>query len=355
MVRFKITKRQDAGSWMSCLVLFSAVTLSLFLSAILLAIQGKPPVAGLQTLLTGAFGSLYALEDCIIKAVPIFLCSIGVAIAFRLEIWNIGAEGQYALGAVGATWVALSLPELPWFLLIPFMMLAAFVFGAVWGAVPAYLKLRLRANEIIVTLMMNYIGILILEYMVYGPWKDPMSFGFPMTREFSPNAILGRIGTGNLHWGIAICVACGFAVWIFFRFSRTGFEFKISGQNRRAALYAHLPYGRLVILAMILSGGLAGLAAFLEASVTINRLQPSIIAGYGYTAIVVAWLAQLNPLNIGLASFLLAGLRIGVENLQLELQVPASFGQIMEGMILLAVLGGGFFTRYRLHIQRRRS
>jgi ABC-type uncharacterized transport system permease subunit len=169
-----------------------------------------------------------------------------------------------------------------------------------------------------------------------------------MTVEFPPAAIVGKIGSSGLNWGIVLCLFSGVGIWIFFRFTRLGFELRASGENIRAARYAGLPYNRLVVLAMILSGALAGTAGFLEASATINRLQPSIMVGYGYTAIIVAWLARLNPVYIGAAAFLLAGFRVGLESLQLDLQVPAAFGGIMEGLILLTVLAGSFFIDYRL-------
>lgn len=338
--------------WISCSVTLGAIFLSLAISALMLALQGKPALEGMEVLFKGAFGSRWSMEDCLIKAVPIYMCSLGVAVAFRLQIWNIGAEGQYAMGAVGASWAALAFPDLPAMTLIPLMMAAAFLCGGIWGLIPAFLKIRVRANEIIVTLMFNYIAILFLEYLVYGPWKDPSSFGFPFTREFSPAAVLGRIGNTNLNYGIFLCFFCGLAIWIFFRYTRLGYELVASGENVRAAQYARLPYERLVFLVMAVSGILAGWAGFIEASATIGRLQPSIMAGYGYTAIVVAWLARLNPLNIGLASFLLAGLRVGMENLQLDLQIPAAFGQIMEGLILLMVLAGDFFIRYQVSLRK---
>jgi simple sugar transport system permease protein len=353
MLGIKINKRQEPLVWSSCLILFGALVLSLAVSAIMLALQNKPPLVAMAVLFKGAFGSLNAIQDCLIKAVPIYLCSLGVAIAFRLQIWNIGAEGQYALGAIGATWVALSFPDLPWFVIIPGMLAMAFIAGGLWGLIPAVLKIHMRANEIIVTLMFNYLAILFLDYLVYGPWKDPVSYGFPMTREFSASAIVGKIGNTGLNWGIILCIFSGIAIWIFFRYTRLGYELKASGENIRAARYAGLPYDRLVILVMVLSGALAGWAGFLEASATINRLQPSIIVGYGYTAIVVAWLARLNPFYIGIASFLLAGLRVGLENLQLDLQVPAAFGGIMEGLILLTVLAGSFFIDYRIKLRKK--
>ncbi len=348
----KVSQRQENPIWISGVVTFGAIFFSLAASACMLHLQGKPALEGMNVLFTGAFGSRWSFEDCLIKAVPIYLCSLGVAVAFRLQVWNIGAEGQYAMGAVGASWAALSFPDLPAITLIPSMMAAAFVFGGIWGLIPAFLKIRVKANEIIVTLMLNYIAILFLEYLVYGPWKDPASFGFPFTREFPPAAVVGRIGNTSLNYGIFLCILSGLAIWVFFKYTRLGYELVASGENVRAARYARLPYKRLVFLVMAISGILAGWAGFIEASATIGRLQPSIMAGYGYTAIVVAWLARLNPLSIGLASFLLAGLRVGMENLQLDLQVPAAFGQIMEGLVLLTVLAGGFFIRYKVSLRK---
>ncbi len=355
MVGLRIVKRQaPLGFGGACLVLFSALLLSLLLSGILLFLGGTPPVEGIITLFQGAFGSKWALEDSVLKAIPIFLCSLGVAVAFRLKIWNIGAEGQFALGAVGATWVALAFPDWPKFVLLPAMICMAMVAGGAWGFIPALLRQRLKTNEIIVTLMLNYIAILFLDYLVYGVWKDPTSFGFPMTPAFTDQAIVGKIGSSSINWGLAHCLVLGVFVWGFFKYTRIGFELKAAGDSVRAAKYAGLPYDRLVILVMVMSGALAGWAGFLEASATVNRLQPSIMVGYGYTAIVVAWLARLHPLSIGIASILLAGLRVGVENLQLDLQVPAAFGGILEGLILLTVLAGGFFTYYRFERRIKR-
>ncbi len=356
MAILKCYKKQEPVSWRgSCFIFIAALMVSLTISAFLLLLQGKPVLAAMIALFQGAFGSLWAVQDCLAKAVPIFLCSLGVGLCFQLQIWNLGAEGQFAFGAIGATGIALAFPQWPAYALLPAMFGAAAVLGAFWGALPALLKLRLRVNEIIVTLMFNYIAIFFLDFLVYGAWKDPASFGFPMTPTFSDNAIVGMIGSSQINWGVFICLIAGIVVAVFSRYTRLGYELKASGQNIRAARYAGLPYSRLVFLVMVVSGGLAGWAGCLEASATINRLQPSIMAGYGYTAIVVAWLARLNPLIIAIAAFLLAGLRVGVENLQLDMQIPAAFGNIMEGLILLTVLAGGFFENYRIGRPRRLS
>jgi general nucleoside transport system permease protein len=351
-MRLKLTKRQEPWTQGSFVLLPLALGFSLLASGLLLELQGKPGWEGIRLLLGGGFGSLWAIQDTLVKAVPIFLTAVGIAVTFRLQIWNIGAEGQYALGAVGATLAALALPNLPGYLLLPAMGISAAVLGGLWGVVPGLLKVRIRANEIIITLMLNYVGILLLQYLVYGPLKDPGSFGFPMTAQFGPEGVVGRIPGTIVHWGAVFCVAVGVLLAVFLRSTVLGYELKVCGEGIKRARYAHMPYGFLVVFVMGLSGALAGIAGFFETSAVLGRLMPSVVAGYGYTAIVVAWLSRLHPLTIAVTSFLLAGLRVGVEHLQLDLQVPAAFGSIIEGMILLFVLAGGFFRYYRVGFHR---
>jgi simple sugar transport system permease protein len=354
MIAFRVRHRQAPPGWGAWTAILAGIALALALSGALLALHGKSPIKGLALLISGGFGSAWALQDCLLKSIPIFLCSLGVAVAFRLQVWNIGAEGQFALGAIGATWAALVFPQAHPLFLWPLMFAAAMVTGGLWGMIPGLLKVGLGVNEIIVTLMFNYLGILLLDYLVYGPWKDPTSFGMPMTPLFSESATIGTITeNSSIHWGLAVCVLVGLILHVLFRHTKLGFMLQAGGENMRAARYARYPYHRLVVLAMIISGVLAGWAGLIETSATVGRLQPSIMTGYGFTAIIVAWLARLNPVRIALASFLLAGLRVGVENLQLELQVPAAFGGIVEGSILLLVLAGGFFSSYSISLEQR--
>ncbi len=341
----KIKKRDEPWKWGALVTFLGALLFSLVICSLLLAATGKSWIQGLVVLWEGTLGSGWAMEEALLKAVPIYLCSLGVAVAFRMQIWNIGAEGQYALGAIGATWMALSYPDLHTSLLVPLMLVMAFIFGGMWALIPAFLRLKLKVNEIISTLMLNYIAILLLDYLVLKVWKH--SSGFPMTPDFSQSATIGQL-FGRVHWGLAICVGAGLVVWAFMRFTRLGYELKASGEGVRVARYAKLPYAFLVMFVMGVSGGLAGWAGSIEISAVVGRLQPSIMVGYGYTAIVVAWLARLHPLAIALAAFLLASLRVGAENLQIELQIPAAYGVILEGLILLTVLAGQFFQSYTI-------
>ncbi len=347
MLGFRIAKRQEPLQWGSFFIFFAALAFSLGVSCLLLALQGKPFMHALYLLWDGAFAHGYSLEATALKTIPIFLCSLGVAVCFRMQVWNIGAEGQYALGTIGATWAVLTFPDMPAWALLPLMFVCAAFLGALWAAIPAYLRLRFDLNEIISTLMFNYIGILLLEFLVYGVWKDPASFGFPMTVIFPDSAVIGSL-FGRIHWGVVVCVVVGMALSVFLKRTRLGFELMAGGENARAARYARMPYNFLVMLVMAMCGALAGWAGLIETSATLNRLQPNVVVGYGYTAIVVAWLARLRITSIALFSILLAGLRVGVENLQLELQVPAAFAGIMQGLLLIAVLAGQFFNWYEV-------
>ena len=251
----KIRKRDEPWKWGALVVFLGALLFSLLVSGLLLKGQGKDALYGLDVLWQGSFGNLWALESVLLKAIPLFLCSLGVAVAFRMQIWNIGAEGQFALGAIGATWMALSFPDLPGFVLLPMMFVMAFILGGAWAFIPAFLRLKLRVNEIISTLMLNYVAILFLDYLVFGVWKDPASFGFPMTPEFTQGAIIPAIGSSRVHWGVLFCVVVGAGLWAFMRFTRIGFELQASGEGARVSRYAKIRYGRLVILVMAMSGG----------------------------------------------------------------------------------------------------
>lgn len=347
MPRFRIIKRQRISHWGSFGILVAAIAIALCLSAVLLGIQDKPLTESFVALFLGGFGSISAIEDTLLKTIPIFLCSLGVAVAFRMKIWNIGAEGQFAMGAVGATWAVLTFPELPMWAMLPMILLCAAIAGGFWGFIPGVLREQFRVNEIVSTLMLNYIGILFLQFLVYGPWKDPGSYGFPMTAMFPDEAIFPTVA-GRVHAGIILCVIAAAILALVLKRTQFGFELRVCGENPAAAGYAHIPYKKLAVCVMVISGILAGFAGSIEVSATFNRLQPDLATGYGYTAIVVAWLSRLRIRSIAFFSFFLAGLRVGMENLQIEQQVPAAFGGILEGLILLTVLAGQFFYMYSL-------
>lgn len=345
MRAWKIVRRAEPLDWGSFLLFGLAFLLSLGASALMLKLQGKPGLEGILLLLDGGFGHGYSLEDTLLKSIPIFLCAAGVAVCFRMQVWNIGAEGQYALGAVGATAAVLLFPDAPMWGLMPAMFVFAAIAGMLWAAIPAVLRVCFQMNEIISSLMLNAVGIFLLEYLVFGPWKDPGGSGFPMSVPFPEAAVVPGL-FGRVHWGIALCLVVGVSLSFFFKRTRLGFEVMVGGENPKAARYAGMRYAFLVVFVLCLCGALAAAAGALETSATLGRLRPNVAVGYGYTAIVVAWLARLRFSRIAFFAFLLAGLRVGVENLQLELGVPAAFASVIEGCILLTVLAFQFFENY---------
>lgn len=371
---FRVVKRDaPLGKYHSLGILCLSFAAALGLSALLLAIQGKPGFQGVALLLQGGFGTPfeftaearaeganifaalfrgffwdnYALADTFLKSIPIFLCSLGVAVCFYLQVWNIGAEGQFALGAIGGTAVVLAFPELPRFAMLPLMLFAAAVAGAIWAAIPAILREKFKTNEIISSLMLNYLAILLLQYLVFGPWKDPGGMGFPMTREFPSAAIMPEI-IGRVHGGVVLCVLASIALFVFLNKTRYGYEILVGGANPTAAHYAGIRYSVMVIGVMCLCGALAAWAGCVETSATLGRLRPNVVVGYGYTAIVVAWLARLRISRIAAFSLILAGLRVGVEILQLDLGISAAFGDMIQGLILLCMLAGQFPENYSI-------
>jgi simple sugar transport system permease protein len=274
-----------------------------------------------------------------------------VAIAFRMLFWNIGAEGQYALGGIAAAFVPLFLgDQLPGFLLLPLMIVMAILAGAVWALIPAALKAFLQVNEILTTLMMNYVAILLAEYLYLGPWRDPGGFGFPGTAEFPRAAWLPNL-TGRVHAGLLLALAAAALVWFIMARTRWGYEIRVIGENARAARYSGMSIGRNVVLVMLLSGGLAGLAGMSEVAGIAHRLGKGFTVGYGYTAIIVAWLAALNPVGVVFVAFLMAALLVGGEALK-TMGLPQAVSGVLQGAILFFVLGGTIFVNYRVRLIR---
>ncbi|RME63578.1 MAG: ABC transporter permease [Caldilineae bacterium] len=347
--------RSRALEWGTPLI---SVALALVFSGALLAIFGANPWETYVAMAKGAFGERYAISETLVKAIPLLLTGLAVSIAFRMLFWNIGAEGQLAWGAVAATWVALFLPErldgLPGWAFLPLMFLAAFAAGALWGVIPGLLKAYLNVNEIITTLMLNYVALLWMQYLYTGPWKDPQGFGFPGTAQFPQEAWLPRmpLNLGRVHYGLALGLVAAVLLWFVLSRTKWGLEIKVIGENPQAARYAGMDIARNMVLVMIISGGLAGLAGFSQVAGVAHRLQNGIAVGDGFTAIIVAWLAKLNPWGVVLVSFLMAGLSTGGDQLQITMGLPAAVAGVLQGSILFFVLGGDVFTKYRLRILR---
>lgn len=353
-MRIRLERRLKPSKTAGFLVTVASLILGLAFGGVILLVTGANPIETYRAMAVGAFGSGYSISETLVKAIPLILCGLGVAVAFKMKFWNIGAEGQLAMGGFAASGVALFLPQaLPnlqpgW--LLPLMVLAGFVAGAIWGMIPGILRALLGVNEVITTLMMNYIAILWIEYLFYGPWRDPQGYGFPGTAQFPKEAWLPRYPGTRIHLGLVFALAAAVVIWVILTRTRWGYEVRVIGENPTAAKYAGISLMRNVLLVMLVSGGLAGLAGVGEVAGISHRLQKGLTVGYGYTAIIVAWLGQLNPWGVTVVGVLLAGLLVGGDQIQITMQLPAAVALVLQGAILFFMLGGVLFTQYRLRV-----
>ena len=329
----------------------AALAAGLLAASSAFAFMGVNPALALWRIFTGSFGSLYGLGETVTKAIPLALTGLGLCLAFQGRLWNIGAEGQLLCGAAAATGAALALKgALPAGLMVPLIFLCGFAGGAACGAVPGWLKARFRVNEVISSLLLNYVCAEFIQYLVYGPWKGKAQFGFPYTDNFAACATLPVLGATRIHWptlALALLLIPA-AHWLLTR-TKFGFEVRALGGNPLAARYAGMDPGRTAVLVMALSGGLAGLAGTGEvAGIHHHLTYPwSISSGYGYSAIIVAWLARLDARLIIPAALFLGGILVGGDAIQTSLHLPASAINLCNGLILLCLIAGEFFLRYR--------
>jgi general nucleoside transport system permease protein len=344
----RLEKRHEPSPWLVYALPALALVIGLFLGAIPLALMGTDPWDAYQEMARGAFGSVYSLSETLVKASPLLLAGLGVGLAFRLGFWNIGAEGQLYMGAMGGTWVALTYPGLPAPLLQPLMFAMGCLAGASWGLIPAILRTYWRVNEIITTLMLNYIAILWVDFLVYGPWKDPKAFGFPFTPPLPPTARLSSMPGSRVHLGLLLGLLAAAGLVILLGRTRLGYEIRIIGLSPEAARYAGMDLARVTFLVMALSGGLAALAGVCEVAGVQGQLKHGLSPGYGYTAIIVAWLAHLNPWATIVVSILLGGLLVGSDMLQIAMNLPVAVAYMLQGLILFSLLSVEFLLSHRL-------
>ena len=347
-----------------------AIVLTLIAGGILIALMGRPPLEALRiyffqpfeefwmwlTLPTGEREMwLYTPSEVIVKAIPLALIGSGLAVCFRANVWNIGAAGQYTMGAIISGWVALSAPEgASGIWLVPYLI-AGVLGGMLWAAIPALLRVRFNANEILVSLMLTYVAALLLDWLVRGPFKDPLGFGFPESKEFQPGFIMPVLVDGTrLHLGVALAVIAAVALWVMMGRTMKGFEVRVIGAAPRAGAFAGFSRDQTIWFVMLLSGGLAGLAGAVEISATVQQLQPQINAEYGFVAIIVAFLGRLNPIGAMCGAVILAVSYIGGENAQIMLKLPKAVTGIFQGMLLFFLLGCDTLIRFRIRLARPR-
>jgi simple sugar transport system permease protein len=324
-----------------------AIVLTLAGGAGLFALLGKPPLEALATIFIAPLTSVRGLAELTVKATPLILIAVGLAAGFRGGIWNIGAEGQFTVGALAGGSVALAVyPATGWWLL-PLMALAGIAGGAAWAAIPALLRTRFNANEVLVSLTLTYVAVLLLGSLVHGPLRDPEGMNFPESRLFQTALPLIVPGT-RAHVGFVVALIAAAVAWVLLEWHLIGFQIKVLGQAPRAASFAGFSERRLVWLCFLISGACAGLAGLFEAAGPVGQLVPALPAGYGFTAIIVAFLGRLHPAGIVLAGLLMALVYIGGETAQIAMSLPAATTSVFQGMFLFFLLASDVLVHYRL-------
>ncbi|MEM7668864.1 MAG: ABC transporter permease [Pseudomonadota bacterium] len=326
-----------------------AIGLTLLAGALMFAAMGRAPGEALWVYFLSPFSDAYSRAELVVKAVPLALIGAGLAVSFRANVWNIGAAGQYTLGAIFGGWLALSLPDVTsplW--LVPYLA-AGIAGGMLWAAIPALLRTRFNANEILVSLMLTYVAALLLDWLVRGPWRDPLGFGFPQSRDFAEAFVMPLLAPPTrLHAGAFAAIFAGLLLAVMMGRTIKGFEISVIGAAPRAGAFGGFSQTRVTWFVLLLSGGLAGLAGAIEVSATIRQLQPDIAAGYGFTAIIVAFLGRLNPAGALLGALVLAVSYLGGENAQILLKLPKNVTFVFQGMLLFFLLACDTLIRFRL-------
>lgn len=328
-----------------------AVVLSLAAGMVMFRILGTDPFRAVYAYFIEPISSTEGLAELLVKATPLVLIGVGLSLGFRANVWNIGAEGQLTLGALCGGGVALAFFDVESVFLLPAMLVAGVVGGMAWAAIPAFLKTRFNTNEILTSLMLVYVALLLLSYLIHGPWKDPDGFNFPESRLFHDSALLPIILGGtrlNIGWPIALFIAA--LGWVFLIKHVIGFQIRVIGMAPAAASYAGYREKRLVWLTLLISGGAAGLAGVLEVAGPIGQIVPVISPGYGFTAIIVAFLGRLHPGGVVLAGLLMALTYLGGDSAQITMNLPNAVTGVFQGMLLFFLLASDVLIRYRLVI-----
>jgi simple sugar transport system permease protein len=357
-MRIELVKRPQHSALFSALSPFIALGLTLIAGAIMFSLLGKNPAEALYYYfidpLTGIWdpGNRWQLHELAIKAAPLILIAVGLSVCYLSNNWNIGAEGQFIAGAVAGSIIPVMFPELHSWIVLPLMLLLGMAGGAAYAAIPALCKVKFNTNEILTSLMLVYVAQLFKDWLVRGPWRNPEGMSFPGTIRFNEYAILPQIWpeAGRAHWGFIFALAAAVAVWFMLSKMLKGFEVKVLGQSPRAGRFAGFSTAKMVLFAFLLSGAFAGLAGICEVAGPIENLNEKISIGYGFAAIIVAFLGRLNPLGIVAAGIILALTYLGGESAQIAIGVSDKAVRAFQGMILFFVLACDTLIHYRIRI-----
>ena len=352
-ITIRAIKKSEPGRMKAASIRIGAIILALVASSLFILLLSLNPADVYIKMIQGAFGTAYRIKETIVKAIPLVITSLGIAIAFKMQFWNIGGEGQIAIGSFAASYFALYMNDMPMPLMLTVMILAGMLAGGLWALIPAFFKAQWGTNETIVTLMMNYIALKWVMFLQYGPWRDPKSLGFPKIANFPQNAVLPKLLGVHVGWVIALILVV--VVYIFINHTKKGYEIAVIGESMNTARYAGINIKKTILIAIMLSGGLCGLVGMIQASAVNGTLSVEITGGVGYTAIITAWLAALSAPLILIVSILFAALLEGGSYIQTVFGIPQAAAEILQGIILFFVLGSEFFVRYKFVIVKKHS
>ena len=347
-----IVSRAQSSNIMNIFVPIIAIILTLITGSIIFSLMGFNPFFALHTFFISPISTTYGISELFVKATPLALIATGLAFCFKNNIYNIGAEGQLTMGAIFGGGIGIYFHDTNSFWLLPLMIIGGAIGGSLWGMIPALLKNKFNTNEILTSLMLVYVALLILDYLVVGPWRDPEGYSFPKTRPFSDSGRMPLLFEGlRIHIGLIITLILILISWFVFAKTIFGFQLKVSGFSPLAARYAGFNQNTLIYLAFGICGAFAGIAGLSEVSGPIGLIYRDISPNYGFTAIIVAFLGRLHPLGIIFASLVIALTYLGAEDAQLFMQVPAAVGFLFQGLVLFYLLGADFLVKYKLEFK----
>ncbi len=350
-----LQKRARPSQLMGYLAPVIALGITILAGLVLFAALSVPVGAAFHAFFIEPISSLYGLAELGVKAAPLIIIAVALSIGFRAQVWNIGAEGQLILGGIAGSVVALAFYEVEAWYVLPAMMIAGVLGGMSWAAIPALLKTRFGVNEILTSLMLTYVAVLLLSYLVSGPMRDPDGFNFPESRLFHDAATLPKILSGTrLHIGALVALALVVAGWVLLSRTLLGFALRVNGAAPKAGSHAGFNQSRLVWVALLLGGGAAGLAGLLEVAGPIGQLLPTISPGYGFTAIIVAFLGRLHPVGVLFAGLVMALSYLGGESAQITLNLPLAVTGVFQGMLLFFLLATDVLINYSIVWRARR-
>ena len=350
---FKLEARPQPSQTMSFASPLIALALTVVMAAVLFAVLGKDPIRGLSIFFFEPLNGLRPVSEVLLKATPLILCALGLAVCYRSNVWNIGAEGQFLLGAIAAGGMALWLGSLGLTkargVFSPIVLIAGVFGGMVWGGLTAWLRDKFNASEILVSLMLVYVAQQLMNYLVFVPWKDPQGFNFPQTKTFEASTWLPQLITGTrLHWGFIVSLVLVALFWAFLFRSFRGYQLQVGGLAPAAARYAGFSARSSLWTALLVSGGMAGLAGAMEAAGPLRQLTPHVSTGYGFTAIIVCFVGRLHPVGIVFSGVLLSMLLIGGELGQSRLGLPNALTGVFQGLLLFLLLACDTLINYRI-------